>query len=378
MFNLQALEAAFAQVEQVGKGELSFDINGTSLTLRVLLPEEEIEVQRFAASILDKDNENDQHTALEYLDRFKLGVLSHAICQVGSTDFRDVQFVETGEVLGNGKPAKITKVAAVRQLLGRWSRPVLQGVFKKYAELLADVERKAEAAIEYEPADLGTEIDRLEQRLAELKERQEQERKKLADPFSQQVQRVAGEVAPEPTPDPEPEVEAYEPAPQQPAPQQPAPRRTAIPQSAPPPVQALPVDVPVPPVPQAQAAPQRPPRAYADSFIDSSDAEGMAEAIQAENARLLAARGAAMAPTGPAESVLTAAHQAGIRRRPPHLDALSVDRALRATEPAEGGEDAFDRGVEELGVRQAPPGPTRVNLDPQTKGAINPRFRPGR
>ena len=52
MLDLKTLKDAFSQIEDVGKGEITFDLDGIPVTLRVLLPAEEVLVQKFASCLL--------------------------------------------------------------------------------------------------------------------------------------------------------------------------------------------------------------------------------------------------------------------------------------------------------------------------------------
>lgn len=174
--HLSALEEALTSLENVASEELTFDVGGIPVTLRVLLPKEEIAIQKYAQESISDEEESDNSTVMEYLDRYKWGVCSHAIVVIGNLDFRDVEYVETGEVLENGTPVKIPKHEAVRGIIEKkWGRIILNGVFKKYGELVGKVEEKSEKLIEFEPTDLDTEIERLEARLADLRNQKEEE-----------------------------------------------------------------------------------------------------------------------------------------------------------------------------------------------------------
>lgn len=390
--NLQTLETAFSAVEEIGQGEITFEMEGLKLSLRIILPHEETEMMRWATG-------SEEDSAIDFTDKFKIGTLSYALVAIGEHDFRDVQSVETGAKLENGKMVKIPKHTAVRKLLSRWSRPILLNVFRKYNELLTQVENRADKAIQFEPADLDTEIERLEARLTELKAQKEQANVVDHGIISQQVHKLVESPTTEGGPAPEAEVAQEPEAPPvqakapMPAPQEPVARRQpVIPQVGSPPVQARPV--PAPAVPQIQAdasQPYDPLAGVHDSFADPSDMG----AIEAENARLLAARRArAAGQTVPSDSMLSAAQAAGVRRRPPHLDAVPVDRALRATQQGQGQEPDEDSNPEVFGGHYAqgqveefstggrvtgPRAPVELN-SPNAGGVVNPRFRspPGR
>ena len=171
---LAALEKALAPLEELSRGEITFDAGDTEVTMRLLTPEEETEVQKFASSGLtleeaEGDEEASGGSALEYLERLKLGVLSYAIVAVGDGDFRNVEWVETEETLGNDRKVRVARHVAMRQLVMRWGGSIRLGMYRKYTELVVIMEEKAEKAIKLEPADLDAEIERVEGVLQRLR-----------------------------------------------------------------------------------------------------------------------------------------------------------------------------------------------------------------
>ena len=173
MVNLKDLKSALSKVADLGSQERSFEINGTNITLRVLRPNEEIEVQKKAMEALSEDGETNQVTAADYLQRFRMATLSYAIVAIDSLDLRNVKHVETGEKLANGVSVKIPKHEALEGLILDWGRDMLSAVFKKFGELTEFVEAQVEDSIVYEPEVLDKEIERLEERLKELKAKRE-------------------------------------------------------------------------------------------------------------------------------------------------------------------------------------------------------------
>lgn len=168
--SLKSLQSAMAAIADVGRGESTFDVAGTSVTVRLLLPDEEVSVQREASKVLEDVPDGDHFGVLQYMDAFKVGILSRAIIQVDTIDLRSVDYVETGEVLENGKAVKEPKALAMRGMVDSWTRPPRDILFRKYVELMVRIEIKAEAAVSFDPTDLDTEIGRLETRLTTLKE----------------------------------------------------------------------------------------------------------------------------------------------------------------------------------------------------------------
>ena len=394
--SLEALGQAIAPIEQLGQGELTFDVGATPVTLQIMTPEAEIDVQRYANETLE-GGENLAATA-EFLERFKLAVLSHAIVQVGTLNLRGVQAVETGDQLEDGTPTKITKVKAIRDLVLKWSGSIRLAVFRKYGELVEEVERKAEKAVEFKPSDIDAEIERVQARLKEL----EEEKAKVEDnPVETQVGRMTKAVAAN---DAEEQLQTSEKLsrmaagqladepPEQPqeAPQQ---RRPVTPTQAPPPPPPqpqTPAQDPAP-APQPEVRQTLPPPAPAqDSFVDTSDPDQMSAAVAEENRRLLAARMGTSAAQMP-NSVLAAAAQVGISK-PPHLEAqramAELDEATAKGAPVEPEPEpqpdkapTFRLPTEEVTPHsaagktggQAPP--VTLNAPNAGQGTQNPRFR---
>lgn len=173
MVNLMDLKSALSKVADLSNQERSFEINGTNITLRVLRPNEEIEVQKRAMEALSDDGETNQVTAADYLQRFRMATLSYAIVAIDNLDLRNVKHIETGETLSNGVSIKIPKHEALENVISEWGREMLSSVFKKFGELNEFVESQVEDSIVYEPEVLDKEIERLEERLKELKAKRE-------------------------------------------------------------------------------------------------------------------------------------------------------------------------------------------------------------
>lgn len=391
---MEALEQAFAPIEAVGKGEIDFKVNGTTVTLRRLLPEEEAEVQKFAVNKTDDDSSN----ALEYIERFKLAIISYALVAVGSMNLRDVQYVETGETLevgGKGDAPKktvVVKVArhvAMRKMLLKWAAPARIAMFRQYVELLNHVEDLAEEMVEFAPSNVETEIKRLEGRIESMRERQAAEKETLESDMSKLVKTIHRTETPEETPEESDELEVQDPVAepvQTQAPVQvqdpvaPVPRQSAIPSAAKPTAQS-PQPVPVQSKPSARPNPAD----YAagmetpDSFIDMGDSGSMEDAINAENLRMLQRRQAAARgqDVQEAPSVLSAAHS---MRRPPHLAAREVnddeitDELPHTGRTVDGVETYQITPLEDMGSpRMRAPGQQGTPVVPK---GVNPRFTP--
>jgi hypothetical protein len=158
-----------APLTELGKGEATFDVNGLTITIRTLTPEEEISIQRYARGALTEGDANDQINALDYLDRFRSGCLGHAIVQIGDMDFRGMSTVETGEILASGVAVKVKKHEAIMQVIGTWSRPMVVAVFQRFTSLMERIEENVEKSVRYDDDHIDAQIARLEEKLTELK-----------------------------------------------------------------------------------------------------------------------------------------------------------------------------------------------------------------
>jgi len=404
---LDALESALAPIEAIGKSETTFNVSGSSdnpgtvVTLRMLLPEEEIIARRYASEVVDNKNQ-DSHDALEYLERFKIGVLSYALVVVGPLDLHKTEYVETGEKLESGVAIKEPTHLAMRRLLLRWTQDIRTRMFNKYSELLAKVEIAAENAIEFDPVDLALEIERVEKRLEMLKSAQDQDPNTAPSLVREQIKDIA-ELDKADSHDRREAVDnlrskraGVAPQPEEEVPEQASVKESFYADAAtPPPEQAAPQ---VPVEPQYQAEPEQAtqaPPAYPDqSFVDSGDTDGMLAAVEAENQRLMAARAGKLPPAPGAMNDMRAekaAQQAA--RQAPHVAAQAVSadlqseetRILEATrkamaEPAGkvGDTDVYKPPTEILDRRPPVGAPAVGQVGKTISKSNNPRFTPAK
>jgi hypothetical protein len=374
---LQALEKALDTIGSVGKGEIAFDVAGTSVVLRIIPPEEEALIHRQASQMIvaDESGKQDQYSALAYINEVKTGIVAHALIEIDGIDLRGSPFIETGEKLPNGKAVKISRAEAIRKIIRQkeWSSTLQAMMFRKYGELIEEVERQAEKAIVFNPSDRPAEIDRLRKRLEELEEQERQAKeegeKTVGTEFARKVRSIVAmedrEESPEPPvqevpPQPEPQLPEQEPMGAAPS------RRPLIPQRATPPAPVAQTVVPDSPPPQVLPV-------VDDSFLDTSDSDEAMREIEAENQRLLRARmGAGQALSPAPESALTAPRAA---RRPPHLDALEASQPDRNfLGGLNQGSSSLKAPVEE--VSRGPQPSRQVSINTPAKGGSNPRFKP--
>ena len=382
MLNLQALEQAFSGISDVGKGTIDCDFDGRTIVLSSLLPHEEVAVQKYAAVALE-ENKDALSANTEFLDRFQIGLLSYAVCRIDEIDLSGETHIETGEVLANGVRIKIPRHEAVRKIVGGWSRIVRQFLFRKYSELMDRVDLESEKLVKYDPLDLSAEIERLEARIAELKERKaekdtEQEAK---HPFRQQLDTFATrKVEDAPQTAPEQHQAAPEPAVvQPPVAVQPAPPAEAV---APQPRRPISPSAPPPPVRMTPMASEPTAASVLDGIEQSQQDQGsfvledLDAQVAAENERLARVRAARQTAPAP---------QQQLRRPPPHMQVQMPDPdEVEHTQVHNVGQVS---GVEAFRIGDVP---TLSDKAPQQRtaqgvavnqnvnnGTTNPRFRRG-
>jgi hypothetical protein len=396
MLDLSILENALAPLSKIGADEITFDAEGISVTLRPLIPEEEVEVQRYAQEALsghqNKDG-TDRYAALDFVNRFRKEALAYAIIAVGDLDLHEVEYVATGEMTQSGKPVRIPKHVAMRQTISKWTRTMLQVAFAKYGDLMSKIEEKTMKLVEYDPADLDAEIQRVEKRLSELKAEKERRLKgdvnltaehvkainNMEQAESQKTQEAVREYKPAPPPATPPPVTSepffremagtmasrenewatfedipsaadLDDTPKPPALEQPAERKPVIPENSPPPSRN-PVASPPAPTPEVM-----------DSFGDIDDEK----VLQAEQERLLEARRrmAASRRAQNAEEMLGATP----RRTPPHLRGTVV--AEQELQPGISGGGIRAASLTELASMGIPPHLTAGDLTPEAEAQL--------
>ena len=168
MLSVESLRKAFQPICGLGLKEEEFDVEGLHVVIIPLVPDQEVEVQRWAASAVEGDDDN--ASGILYLDRFKTGCLSHSLVQIGDQNLRGLDYIETGEVLPNGVAVKVAKHLALRDVLKTFARPLLDAIFRKFGEMMERQEIEVSQLIEFEPVDLDAEISRLQGRIDRLED----------------------------------------------------------------------------------------------------------------------------------------------------------------------------------------------------------------
>lgn len=325
MLDIKTLEAAFAKIGQIGKGEVDVVVDGVRVWMRVLQPEEDIEVQKYARGDAEGGIEN-----LLLVERYKRATIAYAVVQVGDVDLRGVATIPTGEVLDNGTPVRVPKHVAVRRIVDGWTRQATTLLFHRYAELVKRIEDEANAKVSFDKSNVDAEIERIESRLVELRKikagtappsgitteiirKVDEEARGIAVMPPGRDSDARPSALSEPTPTPEPT----------PAPR-PAETRTRVgPAAAPPPPRPAPTPEPDP----VDTLPN-----VMHSFGDATE-----ESVAAEAARIMAARAkASAARTEVSDAPSPVPVRAG--RVPPHMAAARTAAEVAPPDPLASAE----------------------------------------
>ena len=365
MLDLSTLKQALAPLSKFGRDELTFEAGGMQITIRPLLPVEEVAVQRYAASVLDdiqaqeglsNEDQMSRAAALDYFDRFRMEIVANSIVQVGDLDLREIKTLPTGEILDNGVAVQVPKNLAMREIVQGWSRALITVCFQRYGDLVQRIADQADKIAQTTLPDLDAEIDRVEARLKRLKDERETRAKGDPSVTTEQITKLvrAGEAlereAETAVMRAEAEIMARKAAESQ---QKVIKRQPVTPPSSPPPTSGPPVYKTTPPTAPAPAA-----SSFQSSFGDGDDPDVAA----AEESRIMAARRAAAAARLASESD----------------DDIGT---LSAAQPSGeiGGVEAYRLPSENISPRgrKEASAPSR-GLNPDVRGTTNPNFKPTR
>ena len=366
MIDLNALKQALAPLSQFGRDEMTFDAGGMKITIRPLLPVEEVAVQRYAASVLDdiqaqeglsNEDQMSRAAALDYFDRFRMEIVANSIVQVNDLDLRGVKTLPTGEVLDNGVQVQIPKNLAMREIVQEWSRALITICFQRYGDLVQRIADQADKIAQTTLPDLDAEIARVEARLNRLKEDRETRAKGDPSVTTEQITKLvkAGEALEREAETAVMRAEAEIMARKAAEPQQKVVKRQPVtPPSSPPPTAGPPVYKTTPPAPK-----EHDPSQFQSSFGDGTDPNALA----VEEQRIMAARAAA----------------AEARSRVEEEDPID---ALREAKPSGevAGVEAYRLPSENLSPRGRKEDPRRSKtVNPEApRGTTNPNFKPPR
>ena len=92
--NFDALKTSLAKISKIGQGEETFEAGNSTVTVRVLSSLEEVEVEKFAQVAWDEATSDEDRAALtDYIDRMRVGTLSHVIIQIDDMDLREEESI---------------------------------------------------------------------------------------------------------------------------------------------------------------------------------------------------------------------------------------------------------------------------------------------
>lgn len=400
--NIDALTGALEQIGAIGQSEKTFRAGDHTVGIRLLGADEEKEVEKHAQIAWSEAvDDTDPAAVADWVDRARIATLSHVIFRIDDLDFRNEEYIETGNLDEAGTPIRKPRYLVMREIIQHWTRSVIHLCYVKYSELQAMVEVSASQAIEVNEDSLNTEIKRLLGRvdtLEKLKSRRDttdaakekvEKAREAIDEYSSKQDEIRNGV---PSVDPQ----VTEAQPEQPTePAQPAQRRSQIPARAAPPQRREPSPAAQEPVTPAQ--PEQPPEEptdaqgiplphEGDSFFDTSEPEqAMATELrrQAHLRRQRNTPGPMADPVPDQDDILPGAPKGEPRHREAQNAAdatlnLAPEETVRRV-PKKSGDDEVEgirMPVEELSPRNRPAKPPRTakaNAGPEV--TMNPRFR---
>lgn len=398
--DIEALTGALGKIGSLGQSEKTFRAGDHTVAIRLLGADEEKEVEKFSQIAWSEAvDDSDPAAVADWVDRARVATLSHVLLRIDDLDFRNEEYIETGEMDEAGTPIRKPRYLVMREVIKTWTRSVIHLCYVKYSELQATVEVSASQAIEVNEDSLNTEIKRLLGRVDTLerlkskrdttdaaKEKVDKAREAI-DEYSSTQDEIRNGV-----PSVDPQVSESQPA-QPTEPAQPSQRRSQIPARAAPPQRREPS--PAAQEQEAPAQPEQPPEPTdaqgiplpheGDSFFDPSEPE---QAMAAELRRQTMLRAQRDAPSGPMAD--PAPDQGDVlpgapKGEPRHREAQNAADATLNLAPEETVRKAHRKNIgdevegvrmptEELTTRRGAP-PRTVKANTGVKVKMNPRFR---
>lgn len=167
MATIDQIRKALAPIRKLVDQETVYEIEGVSFTLARIAPNLEPEVLKEMNTQSDTPAE-----ILASTDRYRNALLSHAIIQIGDVDLRHPE-IDTGDRTPEGKVIYQAKTEVVRQILEPLDRNIGLALMARYGDMMERQEIRVRKATTWNPQDLDIEIQYLETRIEELKQRKE-------------------------------------------------------------------------------------------------------------------------------------------------------------------------------------------------------------
>lgn len=193
MIDIEALKEAMADVAAIGQHEHTFNAGGTEITMWPPGATADREIFQYSQVAYEGNEDIEDKTVAQttdYMARFRLATVSHSIVKVGDLDLREVNEIATGEKTEQGVPVKVQRYQAVRSIIERWAPALIDQLYLQWGALQRELELKAERAVQYVPADLDAELDRINAHLTYLLG----EVNKQENPSPPQVKRIKDEI----------------------------------------------------------------------------------------------------------------------------------------------------------------------------------------
>jgi hypothetical protein len=151
------------KAKKLGVVELSFDLDGCSVTLRSLRPSE-------YEAILAECEELEE---VAYMNAFQKAHVARSIQQLDDIDFREVDFVEVDEPdpkkPGHTRVVKHELHSWMRKnVVDTWGKEALHSAFRKFAEVVDEAEKKAKKGLTFLTPDETSE-EAFRRQVAEMK-----------------------------------------------------------------------------------------------------------------------------------------------------------------------------------------------------------------
>jgi hypothetical protein len=170
--SLNQLKSAMNKITNAGYQEKTVTLGENSITIKTLTPREESELQK----VMSELSRSEDVTTLEFVDEVRKETLSRAIIQINDLDLRNIDKIETGEVLPNGTPVSIPRQEAIAIMVEELPRVLLGKVFEEMSKLTEEVEEKTNKLLKPDSINLDVEIDSLEKRIQQLKLQKESQK----------------------------------------------------------------------------------------------------------------------------------------------------------------------------------------------------------
>jgi len=162
--NARNLTQALSQARNVGLVEESFVVDGMSVVVRNLRPDQYDSIFKECQGLSE----------VEYLNAWQMSHVTRAICEINGIDFRDVSFVEEEEP--DPKRPNQTRTVKVelhtwlyKNLVSTWTREIVYICYRKVADAIESGETKAQEGVTFRVSDETAE-DKYRRLMGDLKE----------------------------------------------------------------------------------------------------------------------------------------------------------------------------------------------------------------